>query len=338
MTCWLEPDARSHAQSPGRPTSRHSHPSHPKLPPPPPPHVTSALTLRYLRDNAPAIYDPFCGGGSIPLEAQRLGMKAMGSDLNPIAVLITKSLIELPPKFHSQPPVNPDSDPMGMTTGRGRRRQRIPWRGTAGLANDIRYYGKWMREEAFRRIGHLYPEVKDADGIERTVIAWLWTRTIPCPNPACGIKIPMMKTFQLSKKRGNQRWIRPVIDDEARSVSFAVQNHKVGVPETGNVNRTGTTCIACGNTVRLAYVREQAKAGKMGEQMTAIVAEGDRKRLFMSPAEEHVQAALDAHPAWKPSQSITQTPKVSALGRVNTSVWICATLSAWKSQNLNTNA
>ncbi len=266
------------------------------------------LTLRYLRDNAPAIYDPFCGGGSIPLEAQRLGMKAVGSDLNPVAVLITKALIELPPKFHNQPPVNPDSDPLGMTTGRGRNKQRIPWRGTAGLANDIRYYGRWMREEAFRRIGRLYPKVKDAEGIERTVIAWLWTRTIPCPNPACGIKMPMMKTFQLSKKRGNQRWIRPIIDSEARTVSFAVQNHKAGVPETGTVNRNGATCIACSNTVRLTYVREQARAGKMGEQMTAIVAEGHRKRLFMSPTHEHIQAALDAQPEWRPAQRMPDTP------------------------------
>ncbi len=240
-------------------------------------------------------------------------MKATGSDLNPVAVLITKALIELPPKFHNKPPINPDADPLGMTTGRGRRRQRIPWRGATGLANDIRYYGKWMRDEAFRRIGHLYPEVKDADGIERTVIAWLWTRTIPCPNPVCGIKMPLKTTFQLSKKRGNQHWIRPIIDQEARTVSFVVQNHKAGVPETGTVNRNGATCIACSNTVKLEYVREQAKAGKMGEQMTAIVAEGNRKRLFMSSAEEHVQAAIDAEPAWRPSQSITQTPKVSAL-------------------------
>ena len=114
--------------------------------------------LHYLRDHCPAVYDPFCGGGSIPLEAQRLGLRARASDLNPLAVLLNKAMIELPPKFHDQNPVNPDADPLGMFTGKGKKRTRSPWKGTAGLAADIRYYGAWMREEAYKRIGHLYPK------------------------------------------------------------------------------------------------------------------------------------------------------------------------------------
>ena len=269
--------------------------------------------LNYLRENAPTVHDPFCGGGSIPLEAQRLGLNAVGSDLNPVAVLITKALIELPPKFANQPPINPDADPMGFTTGKGRNKQQIPWRGATGLADDIRYYGKWMREEAFKRNGHLYPQATLPDGSKATVIAWLWARTIPCANPACGIKMPMMKTFQLSKKRNNQHWVRPIIDRDTSSISFQVQDHPKGVPDGATVNRNGATCIACGNTATLVYVREQARAGNMGAQMTSIVAEGDRKRIFVSPDCKHTDAATFASPEWRPSQTIIKNPKVSAL-------------------------
>ncbi len=262
--------------------------------------------LRYLNDKALPVYDPFCGGGSIPLEAQRLGLRAVGSDLNPVAVLITKALIELPPNFRNRPPVNPDADQMGMTTGKGRKKQQVPWRGASGLADDIRYYGRWMREEAFKRIGGLYPRVKlspdpgKTGGDEATVIAWLWTRTVPCPNPACGIAMPLMKTFQVSQKKGNEHWTRPDVDREAKQITFTVQDHDGDVPEGGTVNRNGATCHACGISAPISYVREQSRASRMGEQMTTIVAEGDRKRLFLSPTHEHIQAALEAEPKWRP--------------------------------------
>ena len=261
--------------------------------------------LRYLNDNVRPIYDPFAGGGSIPLEAQRLGLKAVASDLNPVAVLINKALIEIPPQFNGQPPVNPDADRMGMTLGKGKQ-QRVPWRGAAGLADDIRYYGRWMREEAFKRIGHLYPQAKLSDGSDATVIAWLWARTVPCPNPACGIAMPLMATFQLSKKKGNEHWTRPVVDREKNRVSFVVQNHSDGVPASGTVNRNGATCLACNGAVKLPYVREQGRAGHIGEVMTAIVAEGNRKRVFLSPADEHIQAVLKASPAWRPNGSLPE--------------------------------
>ena len=261
----------------------------------------AAGVLAYLRDNAPTVHDPFCGGGSIPLEAQRLGLKAVGSDLNPVAVLITKALIELPPKFAGRAPINPDADPMGMMVGKGRKRERVPWRGAAGLADDIRYYGKWMRDEAFKRIGHLYPQVSLEDGSKATVIAWLWARTVPCANPACGIAMPMMKTFQLSKKRGNEHWVRPVVDRDAREVRFVVQDHDGDVPKSGTVNRNGATCLACGNTVKLAYVREQARAGRMGEQMTAIVADGKPGRKYIQTHYPDITRALSAEPQWQPN-------------------------------------
>ena len=265
-----------------------------------------AEVLNYLGEKTLPIYDPFAGGGSIPLEAQRLGLKAIASDLNPVAVLINKALIEIPPKFKNQSPVNPEADRVGMTVGKGKKKQRLPWRGASGLANDIRYYGAWMREEAFKRIGHLYPKVKLSDGSYATAIAWLWTRTIPCPNPACGVQMPLLKTFQISKKQSNEHWIKPVVDYEAKHVSFVVQNHTDDVPEDGTVGRNGAVCIACNNAVPLSYVREQAKAGNMGEQMTAIVAEGDRKRIYVLPTEQHIKVAQDVIPAWRPSGRLTE--------------------------------
>ena len=256
--------------------------------------------LAYLREHCPAVYDPFCGGGSIPLEAQRLGLRANASDLNPLPVLINKAMIELPPQFHNRKPVNPDADPLGMFIGKGRKKQQIPWRGNAGLADDIRYYGAWMREEARKEIGHLYPKAKLADGNEATVIAWLWMCTVPCANPVCHIHMPLTKTFQISKKKGNEHWTKPIVDRTSNTISFVVQNHQSGLPKKGTINRSGAFCIACGNSVKLSYVREQVKAGNMGEIMTAVVAQAKRGRLFLTPTNEHIQKAMAATPNWQP--------------------------------------
>ena len=158
--------------------------------------------LKSTDGNPPPVLDPFCGGGSIPLEAQRLGLEAHASDLNPVAVLITKAMIEIPPRFGGQPPVNPDarSDFAGSQT----------WKGATGLAEDVRYYGQWMRDEAEKRIGHLYPKVslpQEQSGGKATVIAWLWARTVKCPNPACGARMPLTNEFWLSKKKKKKVWI-----------------------------------------------------------------------------------------------------------------------------------
>ena len=170
--------------------------------------VLSAARVEIVRScdgEVPAVLDPFCGGGSIPLEAQRLGLEAKASDLNPVAVLITKSLVEIPPKFAGLPPVNPS--PQGTLDDVARR-------GARGLADDVRYYGRWMLEEAERRIGHLYPKAKvpaEQGGGEATVIAWLWARTVKCPNPACGAEMPLVRSFNLASKKGKQAWIEPVV-------------------------------------------------------------------------------------------------------------------------------
>src|SRR6266699_367099 len=184
---------------------------------------TQAEIHKSTGDNFPPLIDPFCGGASIPLEGQRLGMEAHGSDLNPVAVLITKALIEIPPKFAGCSPVNPEAQRSLMGSD---------WQGARGLANDIRYYGKWMRDEAKKRIGHLYPKVtlpKEYGGGEATVIAWLWARTVVCPNPACGAHMPLVRSFYLSKKKGKEIWVEPEVDHQHNSYELTV---RTGTPTT----------------------------------------------------------------------------------------------------------
>ncbi len=224
------------------------------------------------------LLDPFAGGGAIPLEAQRLGLTAIASDLNPVAVLINKAMIEIPPKFAGQPPVHPDA-PKKITGKAG-------WKGASGLAEDVRLYGEWMKEEAFRRIGHLYPKVKIPGEGEATVIAWIWARTVKCPNPACGCEMPLVHSFELSKKKGKEAFVRPDVRDG--QVVFTVQNGK-GAPE-GTVSRTGARCVCCDTPVKLAHIRAEGKAGRMGARLMAIVAEGQRGRLYLSPTPEQEQA------------------------------------------------
>ena len=238
------------------------------------------LILAATEGNPPPLLDPFCGGGSIPLEAQRLGLEAHGSDLNPVAVLITKALIELPPKFAGMPPVNPDA--------RGKLGSDAEWKGAAGLAEDVRWYGEWMRQQAWERIGHLYPQGPNGE----TVIAWLWARTVKCPNPACGAEMPLAKSFQLSKKKNREAWVHPQVDQN--SVRFEVRTDN-GPDADGTVNRNGAVCIACETVASLRYVREQAQEFGLGTQLMAVVTDGDRWRNYVSADPAHEAAAvLDA--------------------------------------------
>ena len=253
--------------------------------------------------NPPPVLDPFCGGGSIPLEAQRLGLEAHASDLNPVAVLITKALIEIPPKFAGRPPVNPK--------GRGERLEKHEWHGAQGLAEDVRYYGQWMRDEAERRIGHLYPKVrlpKSKGGGEATVIAWLWARTVKCPNPACGAEMPLVRSFWLSKKKGKQAWVEPVIDKRAKTVNFEVRTGR-GAPVDGTVGRKGARCIVCDTPVPFPHVRAEGKAGHMRVRLMAIVAQGAGGRTYGAPEDEHVAVAASAIPTWKPDFSLPHNPR-----------------------------
>ncbi len=240
----------------------------------------------------PPILDPFAGGGTIPLEAQRLGLEAHASDLNPVAVLINKALIEIPPKWANQPPVFP-----------GAAQQRLDWSGATGLAEDVRRYGRWIRDEAEKRIGHLYPKAKLPDGSEATVIAWIWARTVTCPNPACGGTMPLVRSFWLGKKKGKERYVEPI--PEGKRVRFEIRG-PAGTPREGTVGRNGAECLLCGTPVPLAYIRSEGKAGRMSAQLMAIVAEGNHRRVYLPPNDEHEAVAAVSVPADVPETELPQ--------------------------------
>ena len=247
-----------------------------------------AEILKSTNGNPPPVLDPFCGGGSIPLEAQRLGLNAYGSDLNPVAVLITKAMIEIPPCFAGQPPVNPKT--------RNILNQSERWRGIAGLAEDVSYYGKWMLNEAKRRIGHFYPKVQlpqEHGGGNATALTWIWARTVKCPNPACGARMPLVRSFWLSKRQGRKAWIEPFVNTENNTVQFEVKTGN-GVPPEGTVNRQGARCIVCDSSVPLSYVRSEGKAGRMSQQLIAIVAKGNKGRVYVSPSGQHERITAEA--------------------------------------------
>src|SRR4029077_14467529 len=193
-------------------------------------------------EKMPGLHDPFAGGGAIPLEAQRLGLEAYASDLNPVAVLMNKAMIEIPPKFAGRAPVGPEiedqkkGEKLALTQS---------WPGATGLAEDVRRYGAWMRAEAQKGIGHLYPpieitaemardrsDLKLLVGQKLTVIAWLWARTVKSPNPAFShVEVPLASSFVLCSKEGQEAYVQPVIADY--SYSFAV---RLGPPPPEAIN------------------------------------------------------------------------------------------------------
>jgi putative DNA methylase len=279
-------------------------------------------------DKMPGLHDPFAGGGAIPLEAQRLGLEAYASDLNPVAVLINKAMIEIPPKFAGRPPVS-----LGKTLREGDKKTRRQaemtglqreWPGATGLAEDVRYYGAWMREEAQKRIGHLYPPVeitaemakdrpdlKPLVGQKLTVIAWLWARTVKSPNPAFShVDVPLVSNFILSCKPGKEAYVQPIIN--AYKYRFTV---KIGTPPPEA--KSGTTagkrkafrCIMSNTPIDYPHIRSEGKAGKMGQSLMALVAEGKRGRIYLPPTEEMEMIAKQASPQWKPESALPDNPR-----------------------------
>ena len=265
----------------------------------------------------PVLHDPFAGGGAIPLEAQRLGLQAHASDLNPVAALISRAKIEIPAKMSGKRPVNPD------TRGEARLTEQT-WRGAEGLADDVRYYGQWMRDEAERRIGHLYPKVPvtaemaaDRPDLERyagrelTVIAWLWARTVKSPNPAfADIDVPLATTFILSKKKGKGAWVEPVIEEGG--YRFEV---RAGTPPETAKNGTklgrgaNFRCVLSGSVLSDPYVKAESSAGRMGARLMTIVAEGNRGRVYLTPDQTHEAIALTADPSWRPELKMPDNPR-----------------------------
>ena len=273
-------------------------------------------------ERLPAFHDPFAGGGALPMEAQRLGLEAHASDLNPVAVLINKAMIEIPPRFAGQPPVSPGSRSAPALHERD-------WTGARGLSADVRYYGRWMRDEAERRIGHLYPRIAVTDAMvqERPdlkryagralmVIAWLWARTVKSPNPAfTDVEVPLVSTFMLSTKKGKEAYVEPLLESDG--YRFTV---KVGIPPDAAAAKAGTgagkrhafRCLVSGVPVTYEYIRSEGHAGRIGARLMAIVAEGDRGRVYLAPAAEHEAIAKEARPEWKPAVDINHWP-----GRTN---------------------
>jgi putative DNA methylase len=256
--------------------------------------------LKSTGGNPPPILDPFAGGGSIPLEAQRLGLEAHAFDLNPVAVLINKALIEIPPRWAGRAPVFP-----------GASEQRLSWPGVTGLAEDVRRYGKWMREEAKTRIGDLYPDIK-VSGIDTTVIAWIWARTVTCPNPACGGQMPLVRSFGLASKKGKERYVVPV--PEGKRIRFEI-NGPSGAPREGTVGRNGAVCLICGTPVPLSYLRAEGKAGRMENQLMAIAAEGKRQRYYVAPTDAQEDAADVPRPEDAPEGELSTHPQYMAAPR-----------------------
>lgn len=268
-------------------------------------NAAKAEILKSTDNNPPALLDPFAGGGAIPLEAQRLGLEAHAHDLNPVAVTINKAMIEIPPRFAGKAPVNPDARVSAMRNG---------WNGAQGLAEDVRYYGEWMKQEAFQRIGHLYPKVKvphEQGGGEATVIAWIWARTVKCPNPACGCEMPLASSFVLSKKKGKEAWIEPQFDYEAKKITYKVRLGKGKVPEAPKTARGAKfKCIMCGETTTDDYIKQEPVNGRMGSVLMGIVAEGKHGRLYVSPTEEHVLTAQCSKPEGEyPEQRLPYDPR-----------------------------
>ncbi|MHA7853648.1 DUF1156 domain-containing protein [Marinobacter shengliensis] len=269
-------------------------------------------------EELPAFHDPFAGGGAIPLEAQRLGLESYASDLNPVAVMINKAMIEIPPKFAGQPPVGPLPD------GEKQQNMMEDWAGAKGLAEDVRRYGHWMREEAFKRIGHLYPKVKITpemaaerpdlkayEGEELTVIAWLWARTVKSPNPAFShVDVPLASSFLLSSKKGKEAYVEPVIGRDQYRFKVKVGTPPEDAKNGTKVGRGGNfQCLISKTPIPVAEIRRQGKAGTFKQRLMAVVAEGKSGRVYLSPTEEIERIAESAEPEWKPETEINHNPR-----------------------------
>ncbi len=260
--------------------------------------AAKAEIRKSMGDDLPPLLDPFAGGGAIPLEAQRLGLEVYAQDLNPVAVSINKAMIEIPPLFADKSAVNPKA--RGDLHNEG-------WTGNSGLAADVEYYGNWMKEEATLRIGYLYPKVQmpAGQGGDGTVIAWLWARTVKCPNPACGGEAVQVRSFDLSKKKGKEWHVEPVC--EGGEVSFEIKPGKA--TREGTKTRQGANCIHCGEPFDIHYVQREASCGRMSEKLMAIVAEGLKGRVYLAPTQQQADVAKCERPEGGPQQSLAYDPR-----------------------------
>lgn len=262
--------------------------------------AAKAEISKSTNNNPPALLDPFAGGGAIPLEAQRLGLEAHAHDLNPVAVTINKAMIEIPSRFAGITPTNPDN----------RHRLNIDdWGGATGLAEDVKYYADWVKQKAIEKVGNMYPDVKQANSTS-TPIAWLWTRTVRCPNPLCGCEMPLASSFELSKKKGNEAYVIPVLDYQHKTIEYTVHKGKGKVPQAGKTSRgVNFKCIMCGESTTAEYIKSEAVNGRMGSQLMAIVTEGKHGREYVAPTAEQALAAAVSRPNDYPDATIAHNPR-----------------------------
>ncbi len=244
---------------------------------------------RCFPDGLPTVLDPFGGGGAIPLEAQRLGLKAVTGDLNPVPVLIQRAMLQLPVRFRSRAPVHADAE-----------NDLQVWQGAQGLATDVELYGRWMRDEAARKVGYMYPPVPQDSGGDETVIAWIWARTVMSPDPTWRAHVPLVASWVLSRKAGKPTiWIEPRVDREAKAISYVVRHG--GTPtHSRTVDNGNGTCIATGATILPDYIKSEAVAGRLKHQLIAIVSDGQQGKKFHSPLRSHEVAADVEPPKWRP--------------------------------------
>ncbi|HLO95118.1 MAG TPA: DUF1156 domain-containing protein, partial [Burkholderiaceae bacterium] len=265
-------------------------------------------------DKLPGFHDPFAGGGALPLEAQRLGLESYASDLNPVAVTINKAMIEIPPKFAGRAPVGP------KLAGDKQGKLSEDWSGARGLAEDVRRYGAWMREQAQQRIGHLYPpievtaemvterpDLKPLLGQKLTVIAWLWARTVKSPNPAFShADVPLASSFVLCSKTGKEVYVEPVVIGNGYRFTVHLgtptKDAKSGTKAEGR--GANFRCLLSDTPISGDYIKGEGQAGRMGTRLMAVVAEGARGRVYLSPTKEHEATATKAQPQWKPSGDV----------------------------------
>ena len=270
-------------------------------------------------DRLPDFHDLFAGGSSIPVEAQRLCLKPISTDLNPVAITINKAMVEIPPRFANLRPVGPDPEEQKSLVD--------DWKQANGLAEDIRRYAKILSDKAFDEIGHFYPKVRVHDsygGREATVLAWLWGRTVASPNPAAqGTQVPLVSTFWLCKKKGKEAYIKPVVD----GLSYRFELHR-GVPDDVDTVKSGTkssrganfTCLLTGSPIPADYVKAEGKAGRMGWKLMAVVAEGDKGRAYAEATEEQERLGLSAKPNWRPEYQMSTHPQYMSVTNYGPSV------------------
>jgi len=281
-------------------------------------------------DKMPGLHDPFAGGGAIPLEAQRLGLEAYASDLNPVAVLINKAMIEIPPKFAGQAPVNPEAQSKIDANSH-------KWKGATGLAEDVRYYGEWVRKEAQKRIGHLYPPVEITKemaeerpdlqkyvGQTLTVIAWIWARTVKSPNPAFSrVDVPLISNFVLSSKKNKKAYVQPVIEGDCYSFKVIMdsppEDARLGTKASGR--GANFKCLISDAPIHGGYIKAEGKAGKIGSRLLSIVVAGARERVYLNPTKEMEEIAHNVDNSWEPNVEFFQKALGFRIGNYGLTKW-----------------